>query len=203
MPNFEYGHSELAHLQRCDAKLGRAIERIGRIEREVIPDLFTALIHSVVGQQIATKAAATVWNRLLERFGAITPAVLAAVPLNAIQQCGLSLRKAGYIQGIAIAVLNGTINLAELPELSDAAIIKRLSALPGIGVWTAEMLLIFALERPDVVSWGDLALRRGMMALYGLPQLDKAQFARYRRRYSPYGSVASLYLWRLAAEVNP
>ena len=74
-----------------------------------------------------------------------------------------------------------------------------LSALDGVGVWTAEMLLIFSLQRPDVVSWGDLAIRRGMMALYGLNSLTRTQFDNYRKRYSPYGSVASLYLWALAA----
>ena len=110
------------------------------------------------------------------------------------------MRKAGYIKGIGEAVMQGQLKIDELPGLSDAEIIKRLSALHGVGVWTAEMLLIFSMQRPDVVSWGDLAIRRGMMNLYGLQALDKAEFARYRQRYSPYGSVASLYLWRLAAE---
>ena len=90
------------------------------------------------------------------------------------------------------------LNIAELATLSDAEIIRRLSSLNGVGVWTAEMLLIFSLERPDVVSWGDLAIRRGMMNLYGLDSLTREQFDRYRKRYSPYGSVASLYLWALA-----
>jgi len=78
-------------------------------------------------------------------------------------------------------------------------VIARLSALRGIGVWTAEMILIFSLQRPDVVSWGDLGIRRGMMTLYGRDDLDRAAFDRYRARYSPFGSVASLYLWRVAA----
>ena len=90
------------------------------------------------------------------------------------------------------------LNIAELATLPDAEIIRRLSSLNGVGVWTAEMLLIFSLERPDVVSWGDLAIRRGMMNLYGLDSLTREQFERYRKRYSPYGSVASLYLWALA-----
>ncbi len=202
MPSFDYGQKEMDYLKRSDAKLGQAIERIGLIEREVNPDLFAALVQSVVAQQIAAKAAATVWQRVRDRFGAIIPEALAVASLTEIQQCGVSMRKAGYIQGIATAVLSGEARIHDLPELADAEIIKQLSVLPGIGVWTAEMLLIFALERPDVVSWGDLAIRRGMMALYGLTQLDKTQFARYRKRYSPYGSVASFYLWRLATEGN-
>ena len=116
-----------------------------------------------------------------------------------IQQCGLSMRKARYIHGASRAVAMQELMLEEFPSLPDAEIISRLSALDGIGVWTAEMLLIFSLQRPDVVSWGDLAIRRGMMALYGLSSLTRTQFDNYRQRYSPYGSVASLYLWVLAA----
>jgi DNA-3-methyladenine glycosylase II len=78
--------------------------------------------------------------------------------------------------------------------------VRTFSSLRGIGVWTAEMMLIFSLQRRDVVSWGDLAIRRGMMRLYGLEELSREDFLRYRRRYSPYGSVASLYLWELAHE---
>ena len=199
MPVFDYGETELRHLRRKDKKLACAIEQIGPIERAINPDLFTALIHSIVGQQIATKAAVTVWNRLLERCGEITPQCLYAMDAAEIQQCGLSMRKARYIHGASRAVAMQELVLEEFPSLPDAEIISRLSALDGIGVWTAEMLLIFSLQRPDVVSWGDLAIRRGMMALYGLNSLTRTQFDNYRKRYSPYGSVASLYLWALAA----
>ena len=161
--------------------------------------MFSALIHSIVAQQIATKAASTVWNRLLERCGEITPQCLYAMDVAEIQRCGLSMRKARYIQGASRSVALQELKLDEFPALPDADIIARLSGLEGIGVWTAEMLLIFSLQRPNIVSWGDLAIRRGMMALYGLTRLDKKQFDSYCKRYSPYGSVASLYLWALAA----
>ncbi|HHV65462.1 MAG TPA: DNA-3-methyladenine glycosylase 2 family protein [Peptococcaceae bacterium] len=197
---FKYGQKEITYLKKMDKKLGQAIDRIGMIEREVIPDLFTALIHSIVSQQISAKAAVTVWNRLQERFGVISPETLTSASLTEIQQCGLSLRKASYIIGICNAVIQGELNLAEMSQLQDEEIIKRLSALKGVGKWTAEMLLIFSLERPDVVSWSDLGIRRGMMKLYGLKSLSPEQFSRYRKRYSPYGSVASLYLWAIAAE---
>jgi DNA-3-methyladenine glycosylase II len=160
--------------------------------------LFTALINSIVSQQISSKAAATVWKRIQEHFGAIIPLTIASATIEEIQQCGLSTRKAGYIKGIAETVVQGELNISEFPELPDNEIIKRLSSLHGIGVWTAEMLMIFSMQRPDVVSWGDLAIRRGMMNLYGLKELNKAKFERYKKRYSPYGSVASLYLWELA-----
>lgn len=200
MSLFKYGKAELDHLKRRDRKLGRAIDRIGMIERQVTPDLFEALVHSVVAQQISSKAAATVWGRLCGNLQDITPEKVASADVALIQQCGLSMRKASYIKGIGEAAVSGDLDLAGLREMSDARVIERLSSLPGIGVWTAEMLMIFSLCRPDVVSWGDLAIRRGMMNLYGLKDLSKTQFDRFRKRYSPCGSVASLYLWALSAE---
>lgn len=200
MSLFKYGKAELDHLKRRDRKLGRAIDRIGMIERQVIPDLFEALVHSVVAQQISSKAAATVWGRLRAALPEITPGKVSVTDVADIQQCGLSMRKASYIKGIGEAAVSGDLDLAGLREMADARVIERLSSLPGIGVWTAEMLMIFSLCRPDVVSWGDLAIRRGMMNLYGLKDLSKTQFDRFRKRYSPCGSVASLYLWALSAE---
>ena len=195
---FEYGHTEIEHLKRRDKKLGEAIDRIGMLQREIRPDPFTALISSIVSQQISKKAAETVWNRLAVLIGRITPENIATISLDEIQSCGMSARKAGYIQGIANAATYGLVNFDTLYTLSDEEIIKKLSSLNGVGVWTAEMLLIFSLCRPDVVSYGDLAIRRGMMNLYGLKELPKEKFDRYVKRYSPYGSVASLYLWELS-----
>jgi DNA-3-methyladenine glycosylase II len=198
MAIFEYDQSSIDYLQKKDKKLGAAIERIGRVERQVIPDLFTALVHSIVGQQISKQAAATVWNRVQEYFGEITPARVAVASSEEIQQLGMSLRKATYIKGVAEAALEGSLDLDRLNSLPDGEIIKRLSSLHGVGVWTAEMMLIFSLQRPDVVSWGDHAIRKGMMNLYGLTELTRGQFDKHRKRYSPYGTVASLYLWEIA-----
>jgi len=198
MQTFRYGSREIDHLKRRDKKLGRAIDEIGMIEREVQPDLFTALVASVAGQQISAKAAETVWARMEERFTSITPAAIAAATAEEIQQCGMSMRKAAYIRGIGDAVAGGELDLAGLASLPDDAVIERLTALRGVGVWTAEMLLIFSMQRPDVVSFSDFAIRRGMMRLYGRTELDRAAFDRYRKRYAPYGSVASLYLWEIS-----
>jgi len=198
MEFFEYGQTEIDHLKSRDKKLAAAIDRFGTIKREVTPDLFTALVKSVVAQQISTKAAETVWGRLCAQLTAITPDNIAAVEVSEIQKCGLSMRKAGYIKGLGDASLCGKLDLLKLGALPDAEIIKKLLSLNGLGVWTAEMILIFSLCRPDVVSRGDLAIRRGMMNLYGLKNLTEKQFDRYRKRYSPYGSVASLYLWAIS-----
>jgi 3-methyladenine DNA glycosylase/8-oxoguanine DNA glycosylase len=197
---FQYGKAEIDHLKSRDKKLGRAIERIGMIERRVIPDLFKALVHSVVAQQVSSKAAATVWGRLCGKLLELTPRKVASTDVSDIQKCGLSMRKARCIKGIGEAALRGDLDLSELRELPDEEVIEKLSSLPGIGVWTAEMLLIFSLGRPDVVSWGDSAIQRGMLNLYGLKELSKEQFDRFRKRYSPCGSVASLYLWALSVE---
>lgn len=198
MEIFRYGRTELDYLKKKDKKLGVAIDRIGMIERQVIPDLFTAVVNSIAGQQISNKALATVWKRMTDRFE-ITPHDFASTTVEEIQQCGMSMRKAKYIKGFCDAVVQGDFNISELHQLPDEEIVRRLSSLHGIGVWTAEMLMIFSLQRPDVVSGGDLAIRRGMMILYGHKELDRAKFERYKKRYSPYGSVASLYLWEIAA----
>lgn len=200
MPIFPYGPKEIEYLKRRDEKLGALIDAIGMIEREVILDPFAALIFSVVGQQISNKAALTVRQRLSDLLGSITPEKIAKTPLAAIQSCGMSARKAGYIKGIADAALSGQVDFGRLHTLSDEEVIRQLTSLRGVGVWTAEMVLIFSLCRPDVVSYRDFGIRRGMMLLYGLDELTKEQFEKYRQRYSPYGSVASLYLWRLAGQ---
>jgi DNA-3-methyladenine glycosylase II len=198
MQIFEYGQKEIDYLKSKDKKLGAAIERIGLIKRRITPDPFTALVSSVVGQQISSKAAETVWNRLNNLLGSITPESIAQAELSGIQGCGMSVRKAEYIKGVAEAAISGEVDFDSLHTLTDEEIIKKLSSLHGVGVWTAEMLLIFSLCRPDVVSYRDLAICRGMMNLYGLKELPKDKFERYRKRYSPYGSVASLYLWALS-----
>jgi DNA-3-methyladenine glycosylase II len=196
---FQYGQAEIEYLKKKDKKLAAAIERIGFVKRNVIPDLFAALINSIVSQQISSKAAATIWARMQERFGEITPENIALKTAEEVQQCGITMKKAIYIKSIADAVLNGEFNIAELSQLPDAEVCKRLSALNGIGVWTAEMLMTFCLQRPNIVSWDDLAIRRGMMMLYHHKKLDKAKFERYKRRYSPYGTVAAFYLWAISA----
>jgi 3-methyladenine DNA glycosylase/8-oxoguanine DNA glycosylase len=197
---FEYGQTEIGHLKKKDKKMGLAIDKIGMIKRKVIPDLFTALVASIIGQQISSKAADTVERRFIELVGEVVPEKVDAISIEDIQKCGMSLRKADYIKGVTQAVLSGEVDLALFAKMSDDEIIKKLSSLNGVGVWTAEMILIFSLMRSDVLSWGDLAIRRGMMNLYGLKKLDKEQFEKYRKRYSPYGTVASLYLWELSVQ---
>ena len=193
----EYGEKEISHLRARDKKLSAAIDQIGHIERKINPDLFAALVESIIGQQISARAADTVCGKLYALAGHDVEK-LCSLTTEQVQSCGMSMRKAGYIKHAAHAVKTGALDLDGLRSKSDDEVIAALTALNGIGRWTAEMLLIFSLARPNVVSYGDLAIRRGMMRLYGLKELSKEQFARYAKRYAPYGSVASLYLWELS-----
>ncbi|NLZ94727.1 MAG: DNA-3-methyladenine glycosylase 2 family protein [Bacteroidales bacterium] len=195
---FIYGEKEIQHLKSVDSALGAIIDEIGPIERKVIPDLFTALANSIVGQQISSKAFDTVWGRFTKRFPNITPEAVHSSPIEEIQQCGMSMRKASYIKEAAATIVAGELDIDELYTLSDEEVVKKLSSLHGVGVWTAEMILTFSLQRPNVMSWGDLAIIRGLRMLYRHRKIDKKLFQKYKRRYSPYASVASLYLWEIS-----
>lgn len=196
---FEYGDEELEYLKARDPKLGAAIDAIGHVQREMDEaDLFCSVVHQIVGQQISGAALVTVWARLVELLGEVTPQAVDAFSLEEIQSCGMTYKKAEYIKGFAGKVLSGEFDLDAVEHMDDAEAIRALSALPGIGEWTAEMLLLFCLGRPDVLSFGDLAIHRGMRALYHHRKVTRQMFEKYRRRYSPYGSVASIYLWRLS-----
>lgn len=200
---FSYGEKELAHLRRADRKLAAVIDRIGMLRRRVILELFPAIVHSIAGQQISTKAHETVWGRLVAGLGTVSPETVLAQPEETLRGFGLSGRKVGFIRRIAAVFAAGELDPAALSALPDEAVVARLTQLPGIGTWSAEMLLLFCLQRPDVVSYGDLGIRRGMCRVYGKREIDRAFFARKRRRYSPCGSVASLYLWAVSAEPQP
>ncbi|MHA7964140.1 DNA-3-methyladenine glycosylase family protein [Paenibacillus sp. CAU 1782] len=195
---FHYGMTEIQHLKANDPKLGAAIEELGSIERIVMPDPYQALVYAIVGQLISVKAADAIWNRMAEELGDITSANLASYEVLTIKGCGLTMKKAETIYTISTQIESGDFSMEELQRLPDEEILKRLTGIKGVGRWTAEMVLIHGLGRQDVVSFGDAAIRRGMMRLYGLSELDEEAFRRYLANYSPYGTVASLYLWALS-----
>ena len=199
MTVFPYNETEINHLKSRDKKLAAAIDKIGYIEREANTDLFASLINAIVGQQISAKAHATVWQRIVTGLGSVTPETILACTPEQIQAFGVSHRKASYIHGTAARVADGSLNIDALHGMSDDEVCKELSKLPGIGVWTAEMIMLFSMHRPDILSFGDLAILRGMATLYRHRKIKRELFEKYRRRYSPYGSTASLYLWAIAA----
>lgn len=188
----------MAYLSARDKRLGEAIARIGKVERRVIPDLFSALVHSIIGQQISTKAHEAIWQRVISRFGELSPEPVAAMPADELKSFGLSYRKVEYIQKAARKIVSGEFDIAALREKDDKDVLTELTKLDGVGVWTAEMLMLHSLQRPDVLSFGDLGIRRGMTLLYHHRELTSEIFEKHRRRYSPYGSVASIYLWEIS-----
>lgn len=200
MNYFKYTKKEIEYLKKRDKKLAKEIDRIGMVNREVETDIFAALISSIISQQISTKAAITVKNRLMELVEEITPKNIDKAELESIQKCGMSLRKAEYIKEAAKAAISKVVDFKNLYKLTDEEVTKELTSLKGVGEWTAEMLLIHSLQRPNILSYKDLGIRRGIMRLYGLEELTKKEFEVYRERYSPYCTVASLYLWEISAE---
>ena len=196
--HFVYGERELDHLRKRDKRLARVIDRVGPVRREVDPDLFSAVVHHIVGQQISTKALATVWGRFRGSLGTVNAVTVLGAGEEGLRALGLSGRKASYILDFAERVDEGSFDLDAVRAMGDADAVAALSSLKGVGVWTAEMILLFCLQRPDVFSYGDLAIHRGLRMVYRHREVGPERFERYRRRFSPYGSVASLYLWAVA-----
>lgn len=178
--------------------MGEVIERVGYIEREIDPDLFFAVLHHIVGQQISTKAQATIWKRMRDGLEEINAQQILKAGISKLQSFGITFRKAEYITDFAEKVQSGEFDLQSIYEKSDAEAMKALTSLKGIGVWTAEMILLFCMQRPDILSFDDLAIQRGLRMVYHHRKIDRKLFEKYRRRYHPYGSIASLYLWAVA-----
>jgi DNA-3-methyladenine glycosylase II len=199
MAYLEYPEEALKTLCARDEKLKAVIERVGPIKRERFAEPFAALIRSLVGQQISTKAAQAINARLADASG-LVPSTLAGMDEQNLRDIGLSARKAQYIKGVAQAVVDGTLVLDELHTMDDAELVRTLCALRGVGVWTAQMLMIFSLGRMDVLSERDLGVVRGIRRVYGIDELTPAFIDALKARVSPYGTVASLYFWHVAAE---
>ena len=200
---FQYTTKETDYLSQKDKRLGEAIQKIGLIQREVDTDLFSAVVHHIIGQQISTKAQATIWQRMRETLGTVDAEHILAAGVPQLQKLGMTFRKAEYITDFAQKVQSGEFDLEGIWQKPDEEAIRELSSLKGIGVWTAEMILLFCMQRPDVFSYDDLAIQRGLRMLYHHRKIDRKLFAKYRRRFSPYCSVASLYLWAIAGGAIP
>ncbi len=200
----EVSDAALDQLRSADPKLGALIDEHGPLDlaarrRGRPADPYGALLRSIVGQQLSTKAAATIYGRLTELWGGRTPTpqeLLDADP-DAIRAAGMSRPKIGYLRSLAEHVLDGSLELDRLEELSDEEITAELTAVKGLGEWTAHMFLIFHLQRPDVLPVGDLGVRNAVRAVYGLDELPKpAELVELGEPWRPHRSLAALYLWR-------
>ncbi len=194
-----------AHLRSADPVLGALIDAVGGAKalgdgRDGRPDdHYGALVRAIVGQQLSTKAARTIYGRLTERFGGRTPTpaeILADDP-EQLRSVGLSRAKASYLRSLAEHVVSGELELERLDAMPDAEVAAELVAVKGLGQWTADMFLMFHLLRPDVLPVGDLGIRRAVERAYGLPGLpDPAQLTEIAESWRPHRTLACRYLWR-------
>lgn len=192
------------HLRSADHVLRRLIDERGPIDPETDrrgsrPDGYQALARAIVGQQLSTKAAASIWGRVTELFGGETPAPsqLLEVDGSELRDAGLSWSKVGFLKDLAERVEDGRLDLARLGELSDEDVVAELTEIKGVGRWTAEMFLIFHLARPDVISTGDLGIRRATQLAYELEDLPgPTDLERIAEPWRPHRTLACLYLWR-------
>jgi DNA-3-methyladenine glycosylase II len=193
----------LAHL-RTDSVMARVIDRVGapKLSPRRLPP-FQSLTHAIVYQQLSGKAAGTILGRFRALFagdGFPTPAAVLEATPEQLRSAGLSRPKAGYVLGLAQKAVEGDIpTLDECDGLTDAEIMERLTSIKGVGRWTAEMLLIFNLGRPDVLPVHDLGVRKGFQFAYRKRKLpEPEQLARYGTRWAPHRTTAAWYLWRAA-----
>lgn len=186
------------HLQQVDPVMSRLIGVWGPCRLRRRRNRFAMLARSVISQQISTKAAQSIQRRLSERIdGQWSAERMHALDLEDLRGAGVSPQKAGYLQDLTRLVLDGTLNLNQIGRLNDEQVISRLIQVRGIGRWTAQMFLMFALARPDVFPDDDLGIRRGIERLYGLPpDCERQRYHDVARRWSPYCTVACWYCWR-------
>jgi DNA-3-methyladenine glycosylase II len=207
------GTEARAALAAGDPKMAALIERVGEIDiatrlrrrsEERPADAYGALLRAIVGQQLSTKAARTIYGRILELFGGATPSPeqLLEASEEELRACGLSGRKVEYVRDLASHVLSGELELDRLGDLADEEVVAEIVAVRGLGQWTAEMFLIFHLERPDVLSGGDLGIRKAVQIEYGLGEMPApARVLEIGEAWRPHRSLASLYLWESLAAV--
>ena len=193
----------VAALREADPVMARLVEEHGTVvrrdlKRERPGDAYGALLRSIVGQQRSTKAAATIYGRMLELFGghAPTPRQLLEVDPDSIRAAGLSRPKISYLRDLAVHVEEGRLDLEHLPELSDEEVSAQLTDIKGLGQWTADMFLMFHLRRPDILPVGDQGIRRAVQVEYRLRKLpDAKRLETIARPWRPYRTLACLYLW--------
>ena len=195
----------IAALRAADPVLAKVIDEVGTdgpgdLGVTISSDRYGALVRSIVGQQLSTRSAQAIYGRLTDRFGGRTPTpveVLEDDPDDLRQSVGLSHAKVDYLRSLAERVLDGSLDLDHLDRLGDEEVIAQLTAVRGIGPWSADMFLIFRLGRPDVLPVGDLGIRRAFMVHYGLAEMPTpAEMERIAEPWRPHRTLASIYLWR-------
>jgi DNA-3-methyladenine glycosylase II len=197
VPVPRYWKRAVRELSQRDATLARIIQDASHHRIAVRSDPFAALARAIVGQQISVKAAQSIWTRLNGYVESFAPSEILALEVAVLRAAGLSERKAAYLQDLARHLDSGMIDPARWKQMNDAEVIADLVRVKGIGRWTAEILLIFHLQRPDVLPVDDIGLRRAVSLHYnrGRP-LSEARIRIIGQAWAPWRSVASWYLWR-------
>ncbi|MGH9646864.1 MAG: DNA-3-methyladenine glycosylase family protein [Bryobacteraceae bacterium] len=187
------------HLKTADPVLASIIARIGPYKIQFRDPNFHTLVRSIVYQQLSGKAALTIFSRLIAAANAdpLTPESILKLRPARMRALGLSKQKLTYIRELARMTRDGQVRFDHVHDLEDATVIEHFTKVKGIGVWTAQMFLIFALRRPDVLPTGDLGVRAAIKRAYKLPELPTpAEMEKIAAAWRPYCSVASWYLWR-------
>ncbi|WP_153116477.1 DNA-3-methyladenine glycosylase family protein [Rhodocyclus tenuis] len=195
IPNYWQQASQA--LAENDVVMATLVERYADVSLATRGDAFATLARSIVGQQISVKAADSVWSRVLAALPELSPAAVLASEVPVLRGCGLSARKVEYLLDLAGHFRDGSLEVARWPTMSDAEVIAELTAVRGIGVWTAEMFLIFNLLRPDVLPLDDIGLQRAVALHYHAGERPTRRvLAEHGERWRPWRSVATWYLWR-------
>jgi DNA-3-methyladenine glycosylase II len=188
----------IVHLKRCDPILAGIIERIGPYRVEYGEPTFHSLAEAIVYQQLNGKAAVTIFRRFTDLAGnPVTPEGILKLSEQQMRAAGLSKQKSSYLRDLAAKTRAGIVDFTCLPNLGDEEVIEHLTQIKGIGMWTAQMFLMFALRRPNVLPTGDYGLQMAIRKLYKKRTLPKpAQMEKLAKCWEPYRSVASWYLWK-------
>jgi DNA-3-methyladenine glycosylase II len=191
-------HKAINHLKKSDPLMRTLIERVGAYRIEYGPPEFASLAESIVYQQLNGKAAATIFERFAKLAGEpLTPEGILKLTAAQMRSVGLSKQKSSYMRDLAERTHRGEVNFAGLPNLSDEEVIKHLTQVKGIGVWTAQMFLMFTLKRPNVLPTGDFGVQAAIKKYYKKRKLPKpAQMEKIAKPWEPYRSIACWYLWR-------
>lgn len=193
----DYWHTACADLSACDPVLAKLIARYPGINLQSKGDAFATLARSIVGQQISVKAAASVWNRLLLALDELSSARVLQLEVAELRACGLSARKVEYLQDLARYHQLGKLDPVRWQDWDDAAIIRELCQIRGIGRWTAEMFLMFYLLRPDVLPLDDIGLLNAIALHYhDGERKPRKEVQHLAQMWMPWRSVATWYLWR-------
>jgi DNA-3-methyladenine glycosylase II len=188
------------HLRKADPVLAKVIDDSILSVRKRRSNFFSSLSQSIIGQQLSTKAADTIRNRVRQLFkgpGFPTPKQVLRMPDTKLRAAGLSYGKISYIKDLALAFESKKLDMRRVNRMTDEEVIAWLTRVKGIGRWTAEMFLMFSLHRPDIFSTGDLGLRNAVQKLYGLRNPPTAkQLERITAKWSPHRTLASRYLWK-------